>query len=280
MEVQALLSNVELRSGPAETHPIGKTPTCPTPVVAQADAKRDIDVMLWSMKLCSIRRYFHQRFWETETRDAEYADRAEPQPRLESVAEHAWHVADSVLLLAGHFPDLNAERCATLAILHDKMEIETGDQNPVGRDGTGRTTHAFSFQKRRSKTAAERSAIQSYLSRLRPAGRKYQESALLELLEGSTPEAHFVKAVDKLQALAFVLLKKCGDLSDRHLEFTMKYSQKVIGYFPALSVHYSELRSRLIVQVGRRRNCSVRRIEEWLRGEQMTLDFDLEDDDN
>jgi len=35
--------------------------------------KRDIDTMLWSMRLQYVRRYFHQKFWETETRNAEYA---------------------------------------------------------------------------------------------------------------------------------------------------------------------------------------------------------------
>ena len=68
------------------------------------DVECDIDVILWSMNLYKIRRYTHQRFWESETLDAVYANRIEPFPRLESVAEHSWHVADTVLLLGGHFP--------------------------------------------------------------------------------------------------------------------------------------------------------------------------------
>src|SRR5439155_15538091 len=60
--------------------------------------------------------------------------------------------------------------------------------------------------------------------------------ALFELLDGATPEAQFVKAIDKLQALAFVLVKKHGELADRHLEFTLRYSEKVVLYFPPLTV--------------------------------------------
>jgi putative hydrolase of HD superfamily len=249
------------------------------PSISIEDAKYDIDMILWSMKLCSIRRYFHQRFWETETLEAEYADRIESMPRLETVAEHSWHVADIVLLLGGHFPELNSDRCTQLAILHDKMEITTGDKNPVGRDGTGRSTHAFNAQRKLSKAAAERAAIDLYLSRLRPSAREKQADGFLELLQGETPEANFVKAVDKLQSFAFVLVKKRGELSNKHLEFTLRYSQKVILYFPPLVVHYMELRSRLMLQVARRRNCSVAYLEEWFKGKQLPLRFEQEDDD-
>src|SRR6185369_4217888 len=75
--------------------------------IDKGEAKKDIDAILWSMRLCSIRRYFHQRFWENETAEAEYASRVEASPRLESVADHSWHVADTVLLLASHFPSLD-----------------------------------------------------------------------------------------------------------------------------------------------------------------------------
>lgn len=232
------------------------------------DVRRDIDVMLWSMKLQRIRRFFHQRYWDFETEQAEYAERIEPHPRLESVAEHSWHVADTVLLIANHFPSLDVDRCAQLAILHDKMEIVTGDKNPVGRDGTGETTHAFSTASRMRKDLSERQAVHFYLSKLRPGLRPIQEKALLELLDGVTAEARFVKSVDKLQALAFVLVKKQGRLEDAHLRFTLRYSEKSVIYFPGMRPHYDELRSRLLRSVARRRNIRLEQIEEvtkWLQ---------------
>jgi 5'-deoxynucleotidase YfbR-like HD superfamily hydrolase len=240
---------------------------------AKEIAKRDIDMMMWSMRLCSIRRYFHQRFWEKETSEAEFAEKIEPLPRLESVAEHSWHVADTVLLLVGHFPELDASRCTLMAILHDKMEILIGDYNPVGRDGTGRSTHAFNTRSMLSKSAKEQAAIVNYLSRLRPDVREGQAKTLYDLLDGSCAEARFVKAVDKLQALAFVVAKKRGELIDRHLEFTMAYSEKVVIYYPGLTAHYTELRSRLLLQVARRRACSVAEIEKLLVQTQLTLGF-------
>jgi 5'-deoxynucleotidase YfbR-like HD superfamily hydrolase len=239
--------------------------------VEPADLKRDIDTMLWSMKLCSIRRYFHQRFWETETMEAEYASRIEAFPRLETVADHSWHVADTVLLLGGHFTSLNLDRCLRLALLHDKMEISIGDKNPVGKSGTGESTHAFNFNRQAAKEAAERAAIEYYLSRIRPSAAPEQRALLFEVLEGQTPEARFVKAVDKLQALAFVMVKKRGAMVDKHLAFTLKYSEKAVAYFPDLREHYEELRSRLITRVARRRKVSIAELEDFLYNSQLSL---------
>jgi 5'-deoxynucleotidase YfbR-like HD superfamily hydrolase len=244
----------------------------PSPVsVDPAEVKRDIDVVLWSMKLCFIRRYFHQRFWERETMEAEYAARIEPFPRLETVAEHSWHVADTVLLLGGHFPSLNVDRSVRLAILHDKMEISIGDKNPVGKNGTGESTHAFNTDRQASKESSERYAIERYLARIRPSAVPDQRALLIEVLEGRTPEARFVKAVDKLQALAFVMVKKRGLMLDKHLSFTLKYSEKAIGYFPDLRPHHEELRARLMVRVARSRGVSTSELEDSLYNSQLSF---------
>jgi 5'-deoxynucleotidase YfbR-like HD superfamily hydrolase len=239
--------------------------------ISPGDVKRDIDAILWSIKLCSIRRYFHQRFWETETLEAEYASRLEAAPRLESVAEHSWHVADTVLLLGAHFSPLDVDRCVRLAILHDKMEITIGDKNPVGKSGTGESTHAFNADSRAAKENAERDAIERYLTRIRPSAAATQRECLFEILEGKTPEARFVKAIDKLQALGFVAVKKRGRMLDKHLKFTLQYSEKVVLYFPGLSAHYAELRSRLLSRVARYRKISVPDLERSLYNPQLTL---------
>jgi 5'-deoxynucleotidase YfbR-like HD superfamily hydrolase/dephospho-CoA kinase len=235
------------------------------------EVRRDIDTMLWGMKLYGIRRFIGQRFWDAETQDAVYAARIEPFPRLESVAEHSWHVADTVLLIGAHFATLDLDRCLRLAVLHDKMEISTGDKNPLGRDGTGRSTHAFNRAKRLLKVSSEREAIDRYLARLHHKARVEQDHLLIEALEGVTPEARFVKGVDKLQALAFVLLKKKGLFEDRHLHFTLRYSRQSVEYFPALEQHYKELRSRLLRQVARRRRIAPEEIEAWFETKQLPL---------
>jgi 5'-deoxynucleotidase YfbR-like HD superfamily hydrolase len=245
------------------------------PQLDPAEVASDVDMMLWSMGLYDIRRYWRHRFWEAETQDAAYAMRIETSPRLENVAEHSWHVADTILLLAGHFPELRRDHCVRLAILHDKMELIIGDANPVGRNGNGTKTHAFNETKRLRKEERESLAIQEYVSRLRPSLRPVQEGDLFEVLHGETPEARFVKAVDKLQALAFVMTKKGGSFEDKHLAFTLRYSAKAISYFQGLNQHHGELRLRLLQQVARRRGVSVQSLRALVETMQLTLFSDI-----
>jgi 5'-deoxynucleotidase YfbR-like HD superfamily hydrolase len=241
------------------------------PAISLKDVKDDIDVMLWSMKLYALRRFFRQRFWEVESEESRYAERIEASPRLESVAEHSWHVADTVSLLAGHFASVNAEHSISLAIIHDKMEIITGDKNPIGRDGKGLSTHAFNDAKRMKKDEGERAAMTKYLLQLRRSAANEQKKILLEMIEISTPEARFVKAVDKMQPLAFILLKKKGDLTDAHLDFTLKYARKALSYFPGLRHHFEELQSRLFQQVAQKRGCHISDLNRIVGDHQLSL---------
>lgn len=231
------------------------------PEVYEEDIRHDIDNVLLSLRLHSKRRFMHQRFWEEESKAAEYAAQLEPHPRLETVSEHSWHVADVVLTLADHFPFIDLGNSLRLALLHDKMELFTGDRNPVGRDGTGARTHAFNEARRWDKDRAEEEAIVRYLGGVRPSARPTQARALYEILHGRTVDARFVKAADKLAALAYVLVKKRGTMIDKHLFFTLRYSEKSLEYFPPLELHYEELRRRLIKSLARDRAAPVRSVE-------------------
>lgn len=234
------------------------------PEASPEDIRRDVDAILASFKLHAVRRFMHQRFWEEETQAAEFAAQIEPDPRLESVAEHSWHVADSVLMLCGHFRFVDEANALRLAILHDKMEIYVGDHNPVGRDGTGRSTHAFNEDRRWTKERAEEAAVHAYLERLRPALQPSHARAFNEALQGRSIDARFVKGVDKLAALGFVVHKKRGAMLDKHLLFTMRYSEKAIEYFPPLEYHYKEMRYRLIRALARNRHIKVRDVEQMI----------------
>lgn len=221
------------------------------------DAARDIDAILDAFRLHSVRRYFNQIHWTEESISATAGDRVEPGLKLENVAAHSWHVADATLLLAGHFPTINSSQALALAVLHDKLEMYTGDFDPVGPDGDGTNSHAFCSARRVEKLDKERLALAQYLESLRSSVRGEQASLFRELLEGTSDEVHFVKAVDKLQALAFVYLKKAGNFSDQHLDFTLRYSHKIVSYFPSLSAHYDQLIGRLLVSVAATRQCSI-----------------------
>src|ERR1019366_7084798 len=222
------------------------------PLPSTADAAADIDALLASFELQLVRRYFHQVHWAMESREACFADRAEPGLKLENVAAHSWHVADATIMIAPHFPFLDAGKAATLAVLHDKLEMFTGDFDPVGFDGRGTYSHAFHPDKQNRKTEAEVSALMVYLLKLRESIRSSQREIFLDIIHGRTIEALFVKSIDKLQALAYVYKKKAGNITDEHLALSIRYSRKAIEYFPEIQNHYTVMLDRLLDLVGGR----------------------------
>lgn len=222
---------------------------------ADSDVAADIDALVHGFRLQMIRRYFHQVHWREETLSAARADEAEPGLKLENVAAHSWHVADAVLLLGSRFSGLDAYRALQLAVLHDKLEIYTGDFDPVGTDGNGSKTHAFDHTAQARKWESEREALNIYLDSLRGSVRDEQRTLLEENILGLSREARFVKAVDKLQALAFVHEKKRGNLSDEHISFSLRYSYRTIVLFSSLAGHYMYLLNRFISQIAAYRRC-------------------------
>jgi len=241
-------------------------------IPSEADAMKDVDALLSSFKLQLVRRYFHQVHWDVESKEAAFSDRAEPGLKLENVAAHSWHVGDAALLLAPHFPNLDREKVLALALLHDKLEMFTGDFDPVGNDGQGGQTHAFDDDRRREKVCAEETALKIYLSQLRESAQHYQGELLSEMIRGVSSEALFVKAIDKLQALAYVYLKKNGNISDAHLVFSIRYSRKAIEFFTGISIHYSILLDRLIDSVASFRGVQRRHLDNELFSQ---LELDL-----
>lgn len=211
--------------------------------ISEFDVVADVDAILQAVQATELFRFHRQRFWEAETSST---DSAGDLGILETVAAHSWGVADAALLLQPHFPDLNGNTCLRLAILHDKPELISGDLDPLGEDGTGLDTHAFNVDRQLEKAEIDRAAAREYAQTLRPQIAERQLADLLQYIAGTTAEARFVKAVDKIQALAYVVVKKKSGLVPSHMDFTIRFSRKAIDYFPRLSAHYFELRSRLV----------------------------------
>lgn len=106
-----------------------------------------------------------------------------PIPEVESVADHSYGVALLAYLLCPK--DLDRTRVLELALLHDLAEVVTGDITPY--DGVP------SEKKSRDETEA-------LTALLLPLGRGPEELDLLrDYQQQRTPEACFVKALDKLE---------------------------------------------------------------------------------
>ena len=140
-----------------------------------------------------------------------------PASRCESVAEHSFGVALLCLWLAESLaPGLDSAKVLRMAMIHDLGEADVGDLTP----GHG--------VDKSEKSRLERASVQRILAGL-PNGE--QLLALWEEYEAqSSPEARFVKAVDRLemafQATVYEHLEG-GDLSEffasasRQLEATV-----------------------------------------------------------
>ena len=115
-----------------------------------------------------------------------WLQRGVSKDQCESVAEHSIGVAILAMWLAeANFPELDACRVIRMALLHDFGEIYTGDLTP--EDGVPEE------QKRR----LEGESVAKVFDKL-PNGREYM--ALWEEYEvGITPEARFVKEIDRLE---------------------------------------------------------------------------------
>lgn len=200
---------------------------------------------MWSARLAKVRRFNWQPYWEDESAASDKALQLEGNLPLENVAEHSWKVADMVMLLCHLVPDLDRAYCLELALLHDKLELITGDYSPIDDDATGSTTHAFNESCAAEKKADEHAALSEYMRILPEPARGYQRPIIEDAIEIKSAEAKFVNALDKLSALAYIVEKKAQGLRADHLRFTEEYSRKAVLGCPRLLPHHESLVSML-----------------------------------
>ncbi len=101
--------------------------------------------------------------------------------QTESDAEHSWGVAFLVMMYTPF--DLNKLKCLQMALIHDLCEIYAGDVTPHD---------AISPHEKTEKETAAVSRLAQDLSQ------ETLKDLYLEFEEGKTPEAVFVKDLDKL----------------------------------------------------------------------------------
>jgi len=119
--------------------------------------------------------------------------------RRENDAEHSWHLALMVLLLAEYAEEpIDVGHAMRLVIVHDLVEIYAGD-SPVF------DAAAVADQQEREEAAADR------LFALLPADQASHVRALWDEFEaGRTPEARFCKGMDRLEPILLNWLDRGG----------------------------------------------------------------------
>ncbi len=144
-----------------------------------------------------------------------WLDRGLDALRVESVADHSFGVALLAWICAqqrqAQGAAIDPERVLKLAIIHDLAEVETGDSTPYdpaaipsAHDPEARrafleTRHSRDPGRRAAKRADEDAVMRALLAALPDATRSTLEEIWDELQLGESPEARFVKQVDRLE---------------------------------------------------------------------------------
>lgn len=141
-----------------------------------------------------------------------WLNRGIPPADVESVADHVGMTALIAWTLALDEPDIDADRVLQLAIVHDLAEAITGDTPPYAQgdipDPADRAAFEAFFRVRRiaseealqAKHRAEADAARHMLGMLSGSAAATLTARWEEYESRDTPEALFVKDVDRLEA--------------------------------------------------------------------------------
>ena len=110
--------------------------------------------------------------------------------RRETAAEHMWHLAVLAIVLAEHAAEpVDLARVLTMVVLHDVVEIDTGD------------TLFYDTEARAAVAAAEQAAAERIFGLLPDAQGARLRATWQEFEAQQTAEARFAAAIDRLQPL-------------------------------------------------------------------------------
>lgn len=153
--------------------------------------------------------------------------------RHESTAEHSWRLALLAAVLLAERSELDAHKVLLMCLVHDLGEAYEGDIPAVEQAGDGR------------KAAAERSAVER-LTTLLPADAAARIKAVWEEYEECrTPEARWVKALDKAETI--IQHNQGANPADFDYGFNLSYGAAWFEDDPLLR----ELRRQLDAQTAR-----------------------------
>lgn len=154
----------------------------------------------------------------------------------ESSADHSWNVALLSFIVAEELGlKVDVLKSIKIALTHDLVEAIAGD--------TDYSLIAFGKVSKEEKYEAELSAIKKIRAVLPKKSGKGIYDLWIEYEEAKSPEARYIKALDKIEGIDHVLLTghKCFD----HSELIAPYPNKAVGNYPELKDLQKELNRRL-----------------------------------
>ncbi len=144
--------------------------------------------------------------------------------RQESVAEHTWRLALMVLVLHQEVASkINVARALKLAIVHDLGEVYGGDHHAW----KGELEEKFENEKQGIEKLVADMPVQ-------------QKDLILQLWQEyedcKTPEAQFVKALDKLEVLLQHNQADISTWNDKEMSFNLVYGNHETENFPVTKI--------------------------------------------
>jgi putative hydrolases of HD superfamily len=160
--------------------------------------------------------------------------------RRENSGEHSWHLALYALVLADQAgPGVRIDRVVRMLILHDLVEIDTGDVPIHSANGAAHESRAVALAEAR---AADR------IFGLLPPDIGADLRALWDEFEATeTPDAVFAKSLDRVQPVMMNLASGGGSWIDYDVTFDQleaRVGAKVARGAPAVWAHVRD-RARL-----------------------------------
>ncbi len=119
--------------------------------------------------------------------------------RRENDVEHSWHMAMAALILMeySNFNCLDIAKVIKMALIHDIVELDAGDVS------------AYSDISREVISMKEKKAADRIFNLLPPDQAKEQRSIWNEFEDGVTPEAQFVRTLDRFMPMLHDYRTKC-----------------------------------------------------------------------
>ena len=153
-----------------------------------------------------------------------------------TVAEHSWHLAMMVMLVATEFNvKIDIQKAVAMALLHDIAEATTGDFDAYAQIALG-----SSFVEKKSKV--EETVVAKMTQNIGFGERIFKLWDEFEKQE--TNEAKFVKALDKLEG--FLHISEVGIQAYTQKEFHIDYADKAFKAFAETEAHFPELSEMLV----------------------------------
>ncbi|MFY9484424.1 MAG: HD domain-containing protein [Patescibacteria group bacterium] len=180
----------------------------------QKKIKKIISFATEAGKLKELERFRGQFYWRN------YPQR----DRYESVADHTWRIALFLILIKDFLKrKIDLTKALQMIVVHDLPEIVTGDESPLGDDGTGKKTYAFDPLKAKKRHANEKKAAKHLFGQLPKEQKQRLFELWLEYEEQKSFESKLIKSLDKLEAVLQVQEYRKGSFFKEHLDFNLTY---------------------------------------------------------